>query len=308
MSNQPDFTPELTADGSYTFFSTEFGEWFHSRGGAYDEAKLTFVEATQLRQKAHQARLCLLDICYGLGYNTAAALETIWRVNPNCQIQLVGLEINQAVPLSAIACNLVAGWSPTIGPILAKLASEHQVRCDRLEAQLLFGDAREQIQSIIQIGLQADAIFLDPFSPPRCPSLWTVEFLQQLATCLRPDGRLATYSCAAAVRTALQLAGLKIGSSQATGRHWPGTVASFTDHDLPPLSCQEQEHLLTRAAIPYRDPTLKASAQDIVQRRQQEQTESDFEPTSRWRKRWLRRQRQPSLKHLSELHPDIGNQ
>lgn len=289
MSNQFDFKPELTADGSYTFFSAEFGEWFHSRGGAYDEAKLTFVEATHLHQKAHRARLCLLDICYGLGYNTAAALETIWRVNPTCQVHLVGLEINQAVPLSAIAHHLTDGWSPTIRQILATLALKHQAQGDRLEAQLLLGDAREQIQSLIQMDFQADAIFLDPFSPPHCPSLWTVEFLQQLATCLRPDGRLATYSCAAAVRTALQLAGLTIGSTQAIGRHWPGTVASFTESDLPPLSQQEQEHLRTRAAVPYRDPTLNASANEIVRRRQQEQKMSDFEPASRWRKRWLRR-------------------
>ena len=286
MTNDQTFSPELTADGSFTFFSEEFGECFHSRGGAYDEAKFTFVEATHLPEKAKRNQLCILDICYGLGYNTAAALETIWRVNPDCQVQLVGLEINPAVPLSAIAHNLTAGWSPPIRQILDTLATDHQVHRDRLEARLLLGDARQQIQSLIQTDFQADAIFLDPFSPPRCPSLWTVEFFQQLATCLRPDGRLATYSCAAAVRIALQLAGLTIGATQATGRQWPGTVASFSEDDLSPLSQQEQEHLRTRAAIPYRDPTLNASHPEMVQRRQQEQLQSNLEPASRWRKRW----------------------
>ncbi len=290
MSTQPDFSPELTNDGSYTFFSEEFGEWFHSRGGAYDEAKLTFVAATHLPEKAKRDKIYLLDICYGLGYNTAAALETIWRINPDCRVYLMGLEINPAVPVSAIAHNLVAGWSPDIRRILAMLATDHQVKCDRLEARLLIGDAREKIQSVIQMNFQADSIFLDPFSPLRCPSLWTVEFLQQLATCLSPDGHLATYSCAAAARTALQFAGLTIGSTQAIGRQWPGTVASFTGYDLSSLSQQEQEHLRTRAAIPYRDPNLNASDQEIVQRRQQEQIESDFEPASRWRKRWASKQ------------------
>ncbi|MBW4483403.1 MAG: hypothetical protein KME14_12750 [Tildeniella torsiva UHER 1998/13D] len=43
---------------------------------------------------------------------------------------------------------------------------------------------------------------------------------------------------------------------------------------LAPLSLQE--HLLTRAAIPYRAPTLNASAAAIRQRRQQEQAGSDL--------------------------------
>jgi tRNA U34 5-methylaminomethyl-2-thiouridine-forming methyltransferase MnmC len=136
-------------------------------------------------------------------------------------------------------------------------------------------------------GFQADIIFLDPFSPPHCPELWTVEFIQQVARCLAPQGRLATYSCAAAVRTALGLAGLAIGPTLASGRRWPGTLAQWQPQGLAPLSPQEQEHLLTRAAVPYRDPSLGDSADRIRQRRQQEQTLSGLTPTSIWRKRWL---------------------
>jgi tRNA U34 5-methylaminomethyl-2-thiouridine-forming methyltransferase MnmC len=81
-------------------------------------------------------------------------------------------------------------------------------------------------------------------------------------------------------------AGLKIGATAPVGRRSPGTVASFSDRDLPPLSPQEQEHLQTRAAIPYRDPNLSDSAEEIRQRRQQEQDLSSLEPTSSWKKRW----------------------
>ena len=59
------FTPQLTADGSYTFFSEEFGESFHSIQGAKEEALLKFVEPCQLVQKAQQPVLRLLDVCYG---------------------------------------------------------------------------------------------------------------------------------------------------------------------------------------------------------------------------------------------------
>ena len=278
--------PQPTDDGSFTFFSVEFGEAFHSYHGARQEAQKKFVEPTHLRQKAQQPLLRLLDVCYGLGYNTAAALATIWAVNPSCYVEVVGLEFNSAVPQAAIAHQLLNMWPQPIPQILTQLAVEHQVQTDRLKATLLMGDARATIGLVQESGFQGDAIFLDPFSPPNCPQLWTVEFLERVAKCLYLNGMLATYSCAAAVRTALMAAGLQIGSTPALGRRSPGTVASWRATDyLPVLSQQEQEHLLTRAAIPYRDPHLGDETSVILQRRQQEQHASSMEPTSRWRKR-----------------------
>lgn len=285
LQNTDNFVPQPTADGSFTFFSTEFGEAFHSDYGARQEAQLKFVEPTQLKKKAQQPTLRLLDVCYGLGYNTAAAIATIWAVNPSCYIEVVGLESNPVPIEAAITHHLLNSWHQPIPQLLTTLATERQVQIDRFKATLLIGDARATIRLVQESGFQADAIFLDPFSPPSCPQLWTVEFLEQVAKCLDLGGRLATYSCAAAVRTALIAAGLKIGSTPPVGRRSPGTVASWSATDLPLLSQQEQEHLLTRAAISYRDPHLSDSAEVILQRRQQEQHVSSLEPTSRWKKR-----------------------
>jgi tRNA U34 5-methylaminomethyl-2-thiouridine-forming methyltransferase MnmC len=113
------FTPQLTADGSFTFFSTEMGEAFHSVQGAKEEAQLKFVQPCQLAQKAQKPVLHLLDVCYGLGYNTAAALEVIWANNPSCRVELVALELDPGVPRAAIAHHLLQGldsaYSPTAG-------------------------------------------------------------------------------------------------------------------------------------------------------------------------------------------------
>jgi tRNA U34 5-methylaminomethyl-2-thiouridine-forming methyltransferase MnmC len=284
------YSLQPTADGSYTFFSDEFGETFHSSSGATQEAQKKFVEPCQLAQKASANRsLRILDICYGLGYNSAAALETIWAVNPNCHVTLIALERDRAVPCQAIAQQLLASWSHPIPQRLQELAETERVQTERLEARLLLGDARITLQQVERSRFQADAIFLDPFSPPKCPQLWTIEFLELVARCLHREGRLATYSCAASVRTALQLAGLQIGASNRVGRRSPGTIASFCDRDLPPLSLQESEHLRTRAAIPYRDPNLQDCADTIEQRRKTEQRASLLEPSSQWKKRWARR-------------------
>jgi tRNA U34 5-methylaminomethyl-2-thiouridine-forming methyltransferase MnmC len=285
-------TPQRTQDGSFTFFSQEFGELFHSHHGAKQEAEQKFVQPTRLREQANVSEVIyLLDICYGLGYNSAAAIEAIWEANRHCRIVLVGLELERVIPKAAVHQDLLNDWSNEVRWRLEDLSQDHHFEDTRLKADLRFGDARSRLQDLNQEGFQADAIFLDPFSPPTCPELWTVDVLKQVGNCLSPNGYLATYSCSAAVRSALQEVGLQIGSTHPVGRKSPGTVATWRRRTLPPLSLQEQEHLQTRAAIPYRDPSLNDTRPRIQERRRQEQAESDLEPTSRWKKRWQNRNR-----------------
>jgi tRNA U34 5-methylaminomethyl-2-thiouridine-forming methyltransferase MnmC len=294
-----DWIPQVTDDGSFTFFSDEFGEAFHSRQGAQAEAMAKFAQATGLPQKARdrgtgtrdRPPLCILDICYGLGYNTAAALETIWQVNPACEVRVYGLELDISVPRSAVRSQLLEDWSPPVQQVSQGLAEALSYHTARITAQLLIGDARQTIQTLAQEAIQADAIFLDPFSPRRCPQLWTVEFLQSVARCLAPEGQLSTYSRSAAVRSALLAAGLQVGTLPLGERHLPhewaqGTIAAWNNTDLQPLSVLEQEHLHTRAAIPYRDSHLSDPAAVILQRHQAEQQRSSLESTSSWRRRW----------------------
>ena len=50
MSQQ--FNPCITEDGSYTFFSEEFGQTFHSRYGAKEEALFKYAIPTLLAEKS----------------------------------------------------------------------------------------------------------------------------------------------------------------------------------------------------------------------------------------------------------------
>lgn len=279
-----DFLPQRTGDGSITFFSAEFGETFHSQGGAAQEAEGKFIGPCGLRSTTEN-RIRIFDVCYGLGYNSAAALAAIWAVNPDCHIQLTAFDRDDG-PAQAATAHLDP-WPALLHPLLSRLSQDHQVETPKFTAQFHVGDARQTLPAVIRQGQQADAIFLDPFSPPKCPQLWTVEFLQFVAQGLAPTGTLATYSCAAAVRTALRLAGLEVGPSPGVGRKAPGTIARWPGQPLPPLSQQEQEHLATRAAVPYRDPSLQDAAPMIRARRQEEQGSSPLEPSSHWKRRWF---------------------
>jgi tRNA U34 5-methylaminomethyl-2-thiouridine-forming methyltransferase MnmC len=273
-----------TADGSFTFFSTEFSQSFHSSSGAREEAIGKFAIPTQLADRAiTYPKIKIFDPCYGLGYNCAAALQAIWSANPHCPVEIMALEINPEVATAAIEQQLLADWPAPIPALLAELAATGNVQSNLLTAQLQIGDARQTIKKVQ--GFQADAIFLDPFSPAVCPELWTVEFLQLVATCCDPQGLLATYSCAGAVRNGLLLAGFAVGDTSPIGRKAPGSIASLDSDLIPPLTAEIQSYLQTRAGIPYRDPDLIDNADRIRLRRTWEQQESILESTSQWRKR-----------------------
>jgi tRNA U34 5-methylaminomethyl-2-thiouridine-forming methyltransferase MnmC len=265
--------------------------YFHSSLGAKTEAFQKFVEATHLVEKAHRSTLRLLDVCYGLGYNTAAALEVIWHINPSCRVEVFGLELDATVPVGATVPEFLTCWSDEVQTVLWSLAHTHVCQREHLSAHLLMGDARQSIQRLMQQGFKADAIFLDPFSPRRCPQLWTVEFLDTVAKCLATDGKLSTYSRSAAVRSALLAAGLCIGTipfeNSSVPHEWSqGTVAAWRSESLLCLSPMEQEHLQTRAAVPYRDPSLSDGVEEIVARHHQDQQQATLESTSSWRRRW----------------------
>ena len=285
------WTPQLTRDGSFTFFSTAFGESFHSGQGARSEAFTKFAQVTDLASRSQQPTIRLLDVCYGLGYNSAAAIETIWKSNPQCNIELYALELDNTVAIGATTLALLDSWTLEVQEILKELATTQVVQRDYLTAQLLIGDARSTIQELSQQGFQADAIFFDPFSPRKCPELWTVEFFREVGLCLAPDGILATYSRSASVRSAMRSAGFAIGSipvgpDAAPGEWSQGTVAAHPGTSLPMLSEMECDHLETRAGVAYRDPDLVGTQAEILTRYEQDQSLDGLRSTSSWRKKW----------------------
>ena len=66
-----------TADGSFSLESERFGEAFHNSAGALNEARAKFAKPAELSRFAAGQRLAVLDVCVGLGYNTAVILAAL---------------------------------------------------------------------------------------------------------------------------------------------------------------------------------------------------------------------------------------
>ncbi|QNI54311.1 S-adenosyl-L-methionine-dependent methyltransferase family protein [Synechococcus sp. BIOS-E4-1] len=288
-----------TADGSLSLHSDHFDEAFHSSAGALEEAEAKFVRPAELGRFSQASELKLLDVCFGLGYNSAAVMRSLPQTSAP-RLQWWGLELDQRPLEWALNhppfCDL---WPGAVLQRLAGLQQSGRWHDCGGQGTMLWGDARQNLKALPS-NSQLDLILLDAFSPGCCPQLWSEEFLGALASRLAPGGRLLTYCRAAAVRSSLRRAGLTLRSLLTTGgqrREWSsGTLAVKPVITTPfaaegpgwtSLSAMEEEHLNTRASVPYRDPKGIDEARIIQQRREREQQSCDLESTSSWQRRWL---------------------
>ena len=285
----------LTKDGSYSLRSVFFQENFHSLLGALEETKLKFTTPSDL-QRFKGKSLNVLDICFGLGYNSASLLDEL--IKQKSYLNWYALEIDKK-PLEYSLRNksFLKLWAPKVKKIFESLYLKDYFQDQFFKCSLLWGDAREKI-NIIPSAIKFDLIYLDGFSPQKCPQVWTIEFLSKVTEKLNPQGYLITYSSSAAVRKTLRNLGLEIFTIKPSfnkGTLWSqGTVAisKFDKNKLKPnfnfekLSAMEEEHLLTKASIPYRDQDLKSSKDDIIKKRLDEQLFSTLVSTNKWREKW----------------------
>jgi tRNA U34 5-methylaminomethyl-2-thiouridine-forming methyltransferase MnmC len=76
-----------------------------------------------------------------------------------------------------------------------------------VQAEIIIGDAR---QTLPRWQGQADAWFLDGFSPAKNPELWSADLMAEVARHTAPGGTFATYTAAGHVRRALAAAGFAV--------------------------------------------------------------------------------------------------
>ncbi|MFY8148314.1 MAG: MnmC family methyltransferase [Prochlorococcaceae cyanobacterium] len=287
-------------DGSFSLWSERFGEAFHAAEGALGEARRKFVEPAELDRFPPGRELWVLECCVGTATNTAALLEA---VRPRgLALRWWGLELDpRPLELALADGGFRAQWHPATLALLEQLR-HGSFAAAGLQGTLLHGDARGLLPSLLPaLAGRCDLVLMDAFSPGHCPELWSQELLQRQAALLAPQGRWLSYCSAAAVRQSLRRAGLQLATIRphpeggaAAGSRPPlwsaGTAASPSPLPpsawLAPLSPMEREHLATRAAHPYRDPSGQDTAGRILERRQREQAAAAAESSGSWRRRW----------------------
>ena len=410
-----EFQPYFTNDGSVGLYSQNFDDIYHSASGALTEAYEKFIYPINWDMLLKHDEIKILDICYGIGYNTKSFLNYIFE-NKKKLINLKNNNINNSNYYGAIYTHniksnkfkiyndtihtnnifnkvsvtaidndeILFGLSPFIKTgvknfknnsdilhkhdinkylkhrnkkfpkinnfinfqILTKIAqncpkilenplilsiladkeyskhfkgdfkgllkyiltnrpnlNKHSIlhniyyrylsnsykrRLKRYKIQdfdfdIKIDDARNVVKNDKNL---YNLIFLDAFTPSKCPCLWTYEFLKRLYEIMEQDGMLFTYSSAAQIRSAMLEAGFEIGNIYNKRLNkFQGTVAvknkAFINH---PISEADLGLLKTRAGIFYRDKNLTAQNEAIIAAHKTEVENSDRISSSQYLK------------------------
>lgn len=214
-------TKVLTADQTETFLNEEVGESYHSYTGAVEEALKKYAIPCKIAEKAKTGKITILDVCFGLGYNSAMAISIALQENPHCQIEVIGLEYDSTIIEKIQEVNPPI----TFFPHYKKLTSQQlQFAHENVTVRIILGDARETCKTIAENS--CDAIFFDPFSPKTAPEMWQIPFFKEMWRIMKHNAILATYSCARMVRENMQEASLFYDDGPIVGRRGPGTIAT----------------------------------------------------------------------------------
>lgn len=133
-------------------------------------------------------------------------------------------------------------------------------------------------------------VFLDAFTPVKCPCLWTVDFLKLLYEHLEDDGMILTYSNSAQVRNAFIHAGFCVGKIYSeSAQKFTGTIAvknkTLIKHEL---SEYDLGLMKTKAGIFYRDKNLTLDNEAIIASHKIEVENSSLMSSSRYIKQYRR--------------------
>jgi tRNA U34 5-methylaminomethyl-2-thiouridine-forming methyltransferase MnmC len=197
--NDNEHSMTLSEDGSYTAYSKEYDEHYHStKDGALSESLYKhIIPACKLTQEKNE--LNILDICYGLGFNTLATILYYKEHAPEKKLSIYSPELDSKLIASLTEFSYPEEFA-LLGEIITALSREQKYEDEQLSIELFLGDAREYVK---QFEDHFDIVYQDAFSPSSNPVLWTKEYFSDIKRAMREDGLLTTYSTALKTRLAL---------------------------------------------------------------------------------------------------------
>ncbi|MEK8029601.1 FAD-dependent 5-carboxymethylaminomethyl-2-thiouridine(34) oxidoreductase MnmC [Ideonella sp. DXS29W] len=233
MKTEPIVPAQITFDDGVPF-APAFGDVYHARAGAFEQARQVFLAGNGLPARWQgRRRFVILETGFGLGNNFLATWSA-WRSDDQRPDQLVFVSIEKHPPTlddlgrahthspePALAALLHGAW-PAATHGLHTLEFEQ----GRVRLLLALGDLADWLP---ELQAQADAIYLDGFAPARNAPMWDAHALRALARLAAPGATAATWSAARSVRDALSGAGFHAQRAPGFAGKRDMTVARLRD-------------------------------------------------------------------------------
>nr|WP_321506990.1 tRNA (5-methylaminomethyl-2-thiouridine)(34)-methyltransferase MnmD [uncultured Celeribacter sp.] len=193
--------------------STRFDDPYFSLASGLEETRHVFLQGNDLPARLRHG-FQVAELGFGTGLNMLA-LALI------CPSEItVKFTSFEAFPMQAEDIRSALSAFPEAAAIAdpfldAWARGARQFRLGALEVDIRLGDARD---TLAQWDGQADAWFLDGFSPAKNPELWGEDLMREVGTHTAPGGTFATYTAAGHVRQKLTEAGFAVERIPGFGR------------------------------------------------------------------------------------------
>lgn len=223
-TSSDDASPRLTWSDDGAPRSGRFGDVYFSKDDGLAESRAVFLAGCGLPEAwAGRSRFTVAELGFGTGLNIFALLD-LWRRDRPRDARLHVFTI-EGFPLARNeAERALAAW-PELADIAGALLSRwpaqtpgfHRIDLPEFSAviDLAIGDVS---WALSQWTGQADAWFLDGFSPALNPEMWSDAVFDGIAARSAPGARVATFTVAGAVRRGLSERGFQADKRPGHGR------------------------------------------------------------------------------------------
>ncbi len=212
-------------DGSNTMYSKQYDQHYHSlRDGAINESLYKHIVPAFEHHK-DKDELLILDICFGLGYNTFSTIYYAKKEGLNKKLYFYSPELDGEL-IDSLKDFEYPKEFEDIKDIIDEVIEKHFYKDEDIEITLFIGDALDYIKTLSNI----DIVYQDAFSSDVNTELWTKGYFDDIYKLLDDQGIVTTYSVATPVRLGMYEAGMYIYEykSENTRR---GTLAFKTLQD-----------------------------------------------------------------------------
>lgn len=195
--------------------SSLFDDPYFSLANGLAETRHVFLAGNGLPERFRDG-FRIAELGFGTGLNLIATLIA-WEASG--QPGRLSFTSFEAFPMPAADMAQALAAFPEVQAVARPLLDQWSTGARRfalgaVDVEIITGDARETLPGWAG---QADAWFLDGFSPAKNPELWGEDLLAEVAGHTAPGGSFATYTAAGFVRRGLQSAGFQVERVQGFG-------------------------------------------------------------------------------------------
>ncbi|MAK59675.1 MAG: hypothetical protein CMK09_01730 [Ponticaulis sp.] len=222
MPRLPD-QPELHWNDDQTPVATGFDDVYYSVANGLEETRSVFLKACGLPERwQNRSVFTIAELGFGTGLNFLATID-LWRKSQRHDAGWLHFLTVEKFPLSQKdAERSLSNWPelPTETlierwPVRTRGAQRIVFPEWKASLTLYIGDAEDWLNTC---DFQADAWFLDGFSPAKNDAMWSDAVLEQVAQHSAPGCRVGTFTVAGHVRRGLAAAGFEVSKQPGYGR------------------------------------------------------------------------------------------